>query len=86
MDNDLAQIEDILRRHNAGNFIKTVNGSIDKADGRILMTLRAFYREPELLYTALAYASAKGAAVTFAPETKKADVTFHREAAGRQQP
>ena len=83
MKDDLAQLEDILQRHNAENFITTVNVSIGNAD-TILMTLRAFYREPELLYTALAYASARGAAVTFAPETKEADVTFHRAAAQGQ--
>jgi hypothetical protein len=70
---NLSHLEETLRQHNAANFIEAVTGALDTADGRLLLTLRAFYREPELLYTALTYASARGATVVMAPERDNAD-------------
>ncbi|GAA4550029.1 hypothetical protein [Amycolatopsis samaneae] len=75
MTSDLSHLEDILRRHNAKSFIKAVTGA--RAENtQLILTLQAFYREPELLYTALVYASARGVAVTMAPEHDDADHTF----------
>lgn len=79
MKTNLAELEHILRNNNAGNFITAVDGVLSKADKRILMSLRAFYNEPELLYAALSYASARGVAVTFAPETMADDAGDGRE-------
>lgn len=76
MASDLSALEETLRQHNAGNFIKVVSTALDSANGQVILTLRAFYREPELLYTALTYASARGATIVMAPEGDDADHTF----------
>jgi hypothetical protein len=66
----IAELETRLKHGKAGNFIEAVTSALRSADGHIMLTYQAFYEEPELLYTALAYASARGATVTFAPERK----------------
>jgi hypothetical protein len=73
---DVSALEETLREHQAGNFIKAVSGAADAAADYLTLTVRAFYREPELLYVALSYASARGVAVLMAPEHDEADHTF----------
>jgi hypothetical protein len=72
----LSHLEDVLRRHNAANFIEAVAKSQKEAKCQLILSLRAFYREPQLLYVALAYASARGVTVVMAPEHDDADHTF----------
>jgi hypothetical protein len=68
MKSELSQLEQVLRANNAGKFITTVTGILDSKADYLLLSLRAFYNEPELLYTALAYASARGVAVLMTPD------------------
>ena len=66
--NLIALLETRLKARKAENFIEAVTSALHNADGQIILTYQAFYEAPELLYTAVAYASARGATVTFAPE------------------
>jgi hypothetical protein len=53
-----------LREHNAANFIEAVtNGHRDSID-TVVMTVKAFAGEPDVLYVALDYAYHSGMAVT----------------------
>jgi hypothetical protein len=56
-----------LRRHNASRFIAAVETTRQEAD-TVVMTIKAFGGEPEVLYVALDYAHHSGVAVTMAPE------------------
>ena len=61
-------MERFLLEHDASNFI----AAVDKAKsypGPVLLTLRAFYHEPEVLYVALDYASSLDVAVQVAPQS-----------------
>jgi hypothetical protein len=59
--------ERYLREHNAANFIASVHKA-KEIDAPLLLTLRAFYQEPEILYVALDYANDLGVTVTLAPQ------------------
>ena len=56
-----------LREHNAGDFIKAVTEAPDQGVDTVIMTVKAFAGEPEVLYVALEYAYDSGMAVTMAP-------------------
>jgi hypothetical protein len=58
--------ERYLREHNAANFIASVHKA-KEVDGPVLLTLRAFNQEPEVLYVALDYANDLGVTVTLTP-------------------
>ena len=60
--------EVFLREHNAKNFIASVARAKEER-AFVLLTLRAFYREPDVLYVALAYASEQGIEVRVTPQT-----------------
>lgn len=64
----IAALETALKQGNAENFIEAVTSALRDADGEVILTYRAFYEEPELLYTALVYASERGVTVILAPE------------------
>jgi hypothetical protein len=56
-----------LREHGAPRFIEAVrNARRDRVD-MVLMTIKAFAGEPELLYVALDYAHHEGMSVTMVP-------------------
>lgn len=58
-----------LREHNAADFIKAVaDGSRDSID-TVIMTVKAFAGEPDVLYVALNYAYDSGMAITMAPDS-----------------
>jgi len=61
--------ERFLRDHNAANFIAGVAGARQKADDTVMLTVQAFYREPEVLYVAAEYASDMGVTLIVAPAT-----------------
>ncbi|WP_329051236.1 hypothetical protein OG738_03805 [Amycolatopsis sp. NBC_01488] len=80
MEASLIQLEQILRDNNAESFITAVDGAVTKAGKIILMSLRAFYQQPELLYAALSHASARGVAVTFTPGAMPGDADSETKA------
>jgi hypothetical protein len=57
-----------LREHNAANFIETVTNSRRDSIDTVIMTVKAFAGEPDVLYVALDYAYHSGMAVTMAPD------------------
>jgi hypothetical protein len=59
-----------LREHEAGNFIKAVQGVQKEKADTLIMMLDAFWGEPELLYVALNYARDQGVTVTMTPPSK----------------
>jgi hypothetical protein len=64
--------EAFLAEHGAANFAKAVarcrqNQSDDPRGMPVMLTLRAFFREPEVLYVALDYARAMGVEVRCVP-------------------
>jgi hypothetical protein len=68
LPNNQEDREVYLREHNAANFIKAVTeGRRDSID-TVIMTVRAFAGEPDVLYVALNYAYDSGMAVTMAPD------------------
>jgi hypothetical protein len=57
-----------LRAHRAGSFIEAVRDAHRRAADAVIMTIKAFAGEPEVLYVALNYAYHSGMSVTMAPE------------------
>lgn len=64
----------ILNANNGANFVELVNSwsGRDDAAQYVLLTQRAFYGEPDLLYIALRYASLIGVPLLFVPEDDNA--------------
>ena len=56
-----------LRDHNASNFIKAVNDARHRSLDTVLMTVKGFAGEPDVLYVALDYAYHEGVGITMAP-------------------
>lgn len=56
-----------LREHNASNFIKAVNNARRKSLDMVLMTVKGFAGEPDVLYVARNYAYHSGVTITMAP-------------------
>ncbi len=61
-------IDSQYRRHRADDFIEVVRGAGRRSANTVIMTVKAFAREPELLYVVLNYAFDSGVSVTMAPE------------------
>ncbi|HEY4812517.1 MAG TPA: hypothetical protein VIH71_15825 [Solirubrobacteraceae bacterium] len=58
-----------LRDHGVGRFIEAVSDARHNSANTVLMTVKAFAGEPEVLYVALNYANDCGMTVTMAPAT-----------------
>jgi hypothetical protein len=61
-----------LREHRAARFVDAVSRARRDSLDTVLMTVKAFAGEPELLYVALNYAYHADMSVTMAPETTHA--------------
>ncbi|HXB65416.1 MAG TPA: hypothetical protein VNV42_11135 [Solirubrobacteraceae bacterium] len=55
-----------LREHDAGGFIDTVSNARRDLVDTVIMTVKAFAGEPDVLYVALDYANHSGMSVTMA--------------------
>jgi hypothetical protein len=60
-----------LHEHNAGEFIKAVTEASRQGVDMVMMTIKAFAGEPEVVYVALEYAYHGGMTVTMAPAAKE---------------
>jgi hypothetical protein len=58
----------MLQKNNAEGFIKAVAAAMERPDRVLMTSLIGFYEEPELLYTALLYASVHHVTVMVMPE------------------
>jgi hypothetical protein len=56
-----------LREHNAASFIETITNSRRDSVDTVIMTVKAFVGEPDVLYVALDYAYHRDIVVTMAP-------------------
>jgi hypothetical protein len=70
LPNNQEDREVYLRDHRAGNFIEAVGGTHRRAADTVIMTVKAFAGEPEVLCVALNYAYHSGMAVTMASDTE----------------
>jgi hypothetical protein len=59
-----------LREHRAARFIEMVNDARHQS-AAVIMTVKAFWGEPETLYVALEYAYHSGVGVTMAKQPPK---------------
>jgi hypothetical protein len=59
-----------LRDHGAESFVKAVDDANRESVGTVVMTVKAFAGEPEVLYVALDYAYHDSMTVTMAPTTE----------------
>ncbi len=59
-----------MREHNAGSFIESISAARRDSVDTVMMTVRGFAGEPEVLYVALDYAYQNGVTVTMAPATE----------------
>lgn len=57
-----------LRDHRAANFIEAVSNTRRDSVDTVIMTVKAFAGEPDVLYVALDYAHHSGTTVTMAPD------------------
>jgi hypothetical protein len=58
-----------LREHNAGDFIESINTARHQSLDTVVMTVKGFAGEPDVLYVALDYAYQSGVSITMAPAT-----------------
>lgn len=68
LPNNQEDREVYLREHNAANFIDAINNSRRDSVDSVIMTVKAFAREPDVLYVALDYAYHSGMTITMAPD------------------
>jgi hypothetical protein len=68
LPNNQEDREVYLREHNAATFIEAVNNSRRDAVDTVIMTVKAFAGEPDVLYVALDYAYHSGMSVTMAAD------------------
>jgi hypothetical protein len=61
-----------LHEHRAGRFIEAVSDARRDSVDMVIMTVKAFAGEPEVLYVALDYAYHSGVGVTMAEQPPKA--------------
>jgi hypothetical protein len=59
------------REHDAGSFIESINGAHRGSVDTVMMTVKGFAGEPEVLYVALDYAYHNDVTVTMAPATAR---------------
>lgn len=64
------ELSAILDVNNGANFVKLVD-SWDGSAEYVILSQRAFYGEPDLLYIAIRYASLNGVTLLFAPESER---------------
>lgn len=62
-----------LREHNAANFIDAVSDGRRQSLDAIIMTVKAFAGEPDVLYVALDYAYHSGMSVTMASAAERGE-------------
>ncbi len=71
LPNNQEDREVYLRDHRAGEFVKAVDDARRDSLDTVIMTVKGFAGEPEVLYVALDYAYHSGMAVTMAPATER---------------
>lgn len=69
LPNNQEDREVYLRDHRAGEFVKTVCDARRDSVETVMMTVKAFAGEPDVLYVALDYAHHSGMTVTMAPNS-----------------
>jgi hypothetical protein len=69
LPNNQEDREVYLRDHNAANFIEAVSKARRDSLDTVIMTVKAFAGEPDVLYVALNYARHSGMSVTMAPDS-----------------
>jgi hypothetical protein len=62
-----------LREHRAGEFVKAVTDARRDSVDTVMMTVKAFADEPDVLYVALDYAYHSGMTLTMAPATERGE-------------
>jgi hypothetical protein len=67
LPNNQEDREVYLRDHRAATFIEAVSNARRDPVDTVIMTVKAFASEPEVLYVALNYACHSGVAVTMTP-------------------
>jgi hypothetical protein len=73
LPNNQEDREVYLRDHRAGEFIKAVTDARRDSVDTVIMTVKAFAGEPDVLYVALDYAYHSGMNVTMAPATERGE-------------
>ncbi len=68
LPNNQEDREVYLRDHRAGEFIKAVSDARRDSLDTVMMTVKAFAGEPDVLYVALDYAHHSGMTVTMASD------------------
>jgi hypothetical protein len=69
LPNNQEDREVYLREHNATNFIEAVTNNRRDSIDTVIMTVKAFAGEPDVLYVALDYAYHSRMTVTMAPDS-----------------
>ncbi len=62
-----------LRDHKANEFVKAVSDARRSSADEVIMTVKGFASEPDVLYIALDYAYHSGMTVTMAPATRRGE-------------
>lgn len=68
LPNNQEDREVYLDEHRAGEFIKAVTNARGDSVDTVIMTIKAFAGEPDVLYVALDYAYHSGMTITMAPD------------------
>jgi hypothetical protein len=68
LPNNQEDREVYLHEHRAGEFIKAVTNARRDSVDTVIMTIKAFAGEPDVLYVALDYAYHSGMTITMAPD------------------
>jgi hypothetical protein len=71
LPNNQEDREVYLREHNAANFVEAVSNARRDSLDTVIMTIKAFASEPDVLYVALDYAHHSGMTVTMAPDPER---------------
>jgi hypothetical protein len=70
LPNNQEDREVYLRDHRASSFIQAVSDARRDSINTVILTVKAFAGEPDVLYVALDYAYHSGMSVTMAPATE----------------
>jgi hypothetical protein len=73
LPNNQEDREIYLREHRAGEFVRAVTEARRDSVDTVIMTVKAFAGEPDVLYVALDYAYHSGMGVTMAPATERGE-------------
>jgi hypothetical protein len=71
LPNNQEDREVYLREHNAANFIEAIGNARRDSLDTVIMTVKAFAGEPDVLYVALDYAYHSGMTVTMASDPER---------------